>query len=126
MKNILIEMKKEQIEKIISGQKKYHYKDLLAKEEIQYIYLCEWENKKELPMVIAKVEVKDKLILPINELWEQTKNFAGITKEFYDKYFLNKKIARAYALGEVEVFDKPYSIQKYGIKYPPRKFLYIS
>ena len=44
--------------------------------------------------------------LPPEELWQQTKEASGITKDFFDKYFEDREVAYAYKLGRVEVYEE--------------------
>jgi predicted transcriptional regulator len=38
-------------------------------------------------------------MLPLDDLWDKTKEFSWITKEFFYKYFSYRKYAYAYELG---------------------------
>ena len=75
---------------------------------------------------MAEVEILEVIMLPPEELWNQTKLFSGITKEFFDEYFKEREVAYAYKLGKVKVFDKPKELIEFGIKSAPQSFVYIS
>ena len=59
------------------------------------------------------------------ELWKLTKEESGISKEFFDEYFEGRKIAYAYKLGKIKVYDEPKTLLDYGIKAAPQSFVYI-
>lgn len=74
--------------------------------------------------VIGEAEILDVLALSPDELWEETKEFSGITKGFFDNYFKNRKIAYAYKLGKVKVYDEPKDLSEFGLKSAPQSFAY--
>ena len=59
------------------------------------------------------------------ELWELSYNEAGVTKEFYLKYFSENKEANAYLLGKVEKYYEGISLADIGVSYVPQSFIYI-
>ncbi len=121
-KKILISINPVHVENILNGTKKYEYRKVAAKQDISSIIIYETTPIK---MIVAEVEIVDVLMLPCEELWEKTKDQSGISKEFFDKYFHNRKIAYAYKLGNVKVYDNPKTLMDYGIKTAPQSFMYI-
>ena len=57
--------------------------------------------------------------------WKQTKDGAGITKNFFDEYFDNRETAYAYKLGKIKVYDQKKELKEYGLKAAPQSFVYI-
>lgn len=121
-KKILISINPEHVENIIKGIKKYEYRKIAAKQDISSIIIYETTPIKR---VVAEAEIIDVLELQPEELWEQTKESSGISKEFFDKYFKNREIAYAYKLGEIKVYDVPKTLLEYGVKAAPQSFVYI-
>ena len=121
-KKILISINPEHVENIIKGIKKYEYRKIAAKQDISSIIIYETTPIKR---VVAEAEIIDVLELQPEELWEQTKESSGISKEFFDKYFKNREIAYAYKLGEIKVYDEPRTLLEYGVKAAPQSFVYI-
>lgn len=122
MKALLLSIKPEYVEKILQGTKKFEYRKRLAKEDISIIYIY---STSPLKKVVASVKIIERLSAPPNSLWEKTKSSAGISRAKYQAYFRGCKIAYAYKLGEVEVFDKSKSLIEYGIQFAPQSFIYI-
>ena len=122
MKRILISINPEHVSKIIDGIKKYEYRRIAAKEDVSSLIIYETAPFKR---VIAEVEIVKVLELPKEQLWEETKNQSGISKQFFLKYFKGKDIAYAYKLGNIKVFDQPKSLADYGLKVAPQSFAYI-
>ena len=65
---------------------------------------------------MVETEIVEILVMKPDDLWNETKNFSEITKDFFDKYFKNKKVAYAYRLGNVKVYDKPKELVQFGLK----------
>lgn len=123
MKNkILISINPEHAENIIKGIKKYEYRKIAAKQDISSIIIYETTPVKK---IVAEAEIIDVLMLSPDELWEQTKQASGISKQFFDKYFAGRNVAYAYKLGKIKVYDQPKSLLDYGIKAAPQSFVYI-
>ena len=124
MKNkILISIKPEYTEKIISGVKKYEYRRHVAKKDISSIIIYETTPIKR---VVAEAEIEAILSYTPDELWKLTKEESGINKKFFDEYFKGKIIAHAYRIGKVKVFEKPKLLEDYGVRYAPQSFIYIN
>lgn len=41
---------------------------------------------------------------------EKTREYSGITKNFFDEYFKDRKVAYAYKLGKIKVYDEPKAL----------------
>ena len=123
MKNkILISINPEHVANIINGTKKYEYRKIAARQDVSSIIIYETTPIKR---IVAEAEIAEVIMLPPEELWEQTKEASGISKAFFDKYFKNREMAYAYRLGKVKVFDTPKTLLEYGVKAAPQSFIYI-
>lgn len=123
MCKILISINPIHVEKIIAGIKKYEYRTKVAKKDIDAIIIyCTYPTKK----VLAEVKIKSILSDTPDKLWERTKNFSGISKEFFDSYFKDRKIAYAYELGEIIKYNKPKELIDFGCVAAPQSYMYIS
>lgn len=123
MRAILLSIKPEFVEKILSGEKKYEYRKKLCKESVEKIYIY---ATAPIKMVVGEAVITGKKRLNKDKLWEETQTQSGITKEFYDKYFLNCEEGSAYCLGQVTKYEKGKSLQEFGVKAAPQSFAYYS
>ena len=82
-KKIIISINPEHVKNIINGSKKYEYRTKAAKSDVNKILIYETVPVKK---VVAEVDILEVIMLPPEELWNQTKLFSGITKEFFDEY----------------------------------------
>ena len=122
-KKILISINPEHVENILNGTKKYEYRKLAAKQDISSIIIYETTPVKR---IVAEAEIIDVLMLPPEELWRETKDASGISKEFFDGYFNGRDVAYAYKLGKIKIYDKPKTLMDYGVKAAPQSFIYLS
>lgn len=123
MCKILMPINPEYVDEILSGRKKYEYRKIKAKRtniDKMIIY-----STSPVMKVVAEVEIKGILQENPEQLWELTKNYSGVTKEFYNQYYKNKNIAIAYELGKIVKYEKPKDLIDIGINYIPQSFVYM-
>ena len=75
--------------------------------------------------IVAEAEVVDVIMLPPEQLWEETKHLSGISKSFFDKYFKGRQTAYAYKLGKVTVYKEPKTLVDFGVNSAPQSFIYV-
>lgn len=121
-RSIIISINPEHVENIIHNIKKFEYRKRVAKEDIDKIIIYETAPEKK---VIAEAEIIEVMKMSPLELWNKTKEYAGITKDFFDKYFEGRKVACAYRLGEVKVYDSPKELSEFGLRYAPQSYAYV-
>lgn len=123
MCKILMSINPKYVDEIFSGNKKYEYRKIKAKRKnIDKIIIY---STSPVMKVVAEVDVEDILEDSVENIWEQTKMYSGITKEFYIKYYKNKRNAIAYKLGNIKIYDKPKKLSDIGINYIPQSFVYL-
>ncbi len=122
MRKILISINPEHVQNILTEIKKYEYRTRVAKSDIDSIIVYSTFPTKK---VVAEVKIDEILRSTPEELWLLTYNQSGITKEYFDQYFKNRKVAYAYKLGEITVFDKPKELSDFGVTHAPQSYVYI-
>lgn len=122
MKALLLSIKPEYVEKILKGTKKFEYRKRLAKEDVSIIYIY---STSPAMKVVASVQIIGRLSASPTALWEKTKLMAGISRAKYRDYFHGCKIAYAYELGKVEIFESEKNLSEFGIDTAPQSFAYI-
>ena len=123
MCRILMPINPEYVDEILAGRKKYEYRKIKAKRkniDKMVIY-----STSPIMRVVAEVDVEGIIEASPEKLWEQTKEYSGITKDFYSKYYKNKESAVAYKLGNIKLYDKPKKLCDIGINYVPQSFIYL-
>jgi large subunit ribosomal protein L22 len=75
--------------------------------------------------VVGEFEVRRILSRPINELWQQTSEHAGIDAKKFFAYFKGRDTGHAIVIGKVKEYAKPQDLQAtYGVR-APQSFLYV-
>ena len=123
MCTILLPIKPEYANKIVDQTKLYEYRKNVCKRDIDKIVIYSTSPVKR---IIAEVEVKSIISNTPNKLWDETKQYSGISKTKYMKYFENKDIAFAYKLGKVIVYEQPKKLKDIGIDYYPQSYVYLT
>ncbi len=121
MKKIIISINPKHVNNIINGTKKYEYRTKAAKKDVNKLIIYETTPIKK---VVAEAEIVEVLALDPNVLWEKTREYSGITKNFFDEYFKDRKVAYAYKLGKVKVYDEPKALTEFGLRTAPQSFAY--
>lgn len=121
MKKIIISINPEHVNNIINGTKKYEYRTKAAKKDVNKLIIYETTPIKK---VVAEAEIVEVLALDPNALWEKTREYSGITKNFFDEYFKDRKVAYAYKLGKIKVYDEPKALTEFGLRAAPQSFAY--
>ena len=121
MIKIIVSINPRHVNNIIDGSKRYEYRTRIASTDVEKLLIYETAPIK---MVVAEADVIEVLSLDPNTLWEQTKDYSGISKKFFDEYFKNRSVAYAYKLGKVKVYDEPKSLIEFGLRTAPQSFAY--
>lgn len=121
MNKIIVSINPRHVNNIINGSKRYEYRTRIASKDADKLLIYETAPIKK---VVAEVDVIEVLSLDPDTLWEQTKDYSGISKKFFDEYFRNRSVAYAYKLGKVKVYDEPKSLIEFGLMTAPQSFAY--
>lgn len=122
-RSIIISINPEHVENIINGTKKFEYRTKAAKYDVGRIIIYETTPIKK---VVAEVEIIGVLTMSPNQLWKETSEQSGISKGYFDTYFKNRKVAYAYRLGKIKVYDKPRELNEFGLRFAPQSFAYVN
>lgn len=120
---VLLSIKPEFVDKIFCGEKKYEFRrSIFKRQEVKKIVVY---ASAPISKVIGEFEVDHILAGDIFDLWEQTKNFAGITEEYFFNYFSGLENGYAIKIKKYARYSNPYCIEDmFGLK-PPQSFVYI-
>ncbi|MCA6085082.1 hypothetical protein [Candidatus Endomicrobiellum agilis] len=122
MCKILLSIKPEYVERIFNNTKKYEYRRILAKNNVDSIVIyCSYPVKK----IVGKLKVKSIIKKPPAILWKLTHQNAGISKERFYKYFNGKSIAYAYEIDSAKKYKTRRNLNDFGVSFPPQSFIYI-
>lgn len=120
---ILLSIKPEYANRILTGEKKFEYRKRLSQEPVDRIIVYSTDPIKK---VIGEVSVVGTITKSPTRLWEDTKMESGITRSKYRLYFRGCKQAHAYQLGDVRIYTPPKELAEFGVVQAPQSFVYIS
>ena len=122
MSKMLLSIKPEYVNKIISGQKKYEFRKFHCHEGIDTIVIYETAPTKK---VVGEVALLGIIEGDVEYVWRKTRDFGGILEKDYKAYYEGRKVAIAYQLGKVTLYDEPMELKDLGLDYVPQSFAYI-
>ncbi|MFQ1050654.1 ASCH domain-containing protein [Avibacterium paragallinarum] len=123
--NVLLSIKPKYVEKIFSGEKIYEYRKIIPnRKNIKKVIIY---SSSPISAIVGEFEIDRILKDTPSKLWKKTKNYSGISHEFYQKYFNNSTHAYAFKLKNVVKYSQPRKISEFGdFHSPPQSFFYIS
>lgn len=122
MCNMLISINPEHVENIFNGSKKYEYRKVKCKQNIDKMIIY---STSPVMKVVGEADVEKILEDSPVSIWEETKLYSGIDLKFYQKYFKDRSTAIAYKLTNIKKYNVPKNLSCYGIKTAPQSFIYV-
>ena len=102
---VLLSIKPEYAEKILQGEKKYEFRKAIFKNpnvKTVVIYATMHVGK-----VVGEFDFDEVLSDSPSAIWNETRNFSGITKHFFNSYFNGRKTAHAIKVREARRYTTP-------------------
>ena len=122
MKKIILSIKPEYANKIFLGEKMFEYRKCIFRDKtVKNVIVYSTDPIRK---IIGEFEIDSILHLDLGELWCNTKDYSGISEDFFMNYFKNKSFGYAIKIKNAKLYDKPKSIEEYGVK-PPQTLVYI-
>lgn len=122
MATILLAIKPEFVEKILSTQKCFEFRRTIPRKPIDRIVIY---ATRPIGRVVGSVKVRGIIIGAPSDVWKTTQKNAGITQEFFDSYFYGCDTAFAFVLDEPEQYNIPKSLSDFGLRVAPQSFVYL-
>lgn len=123
---ILLSIKPKYVTEIFEGRKKFEYrKSIFKRKDIKSVVVY---ATKPVGKIIGEFEIGNVLEFSPNVLWEKTKDFSGIDKDEYMRYFNDRDRGFAIGIKSFIIYDKPLKLNEFDetIKVAPQSFRYIS
>jgi len=122
MCQMLLSINPEHVKNILNGKKQFEFRKVRCSADVDKIIIY---STAPVMRVVAEARVEEIIEDDIMTVWSKTKEHAGISYDFYQKYYEGKKKAVAYRLRDIEAYEEPRSLSDYGIKYAPQSFIYL-
>lgn len=101
--NVILSIKPEFVEKIFSGEKQYEYRKVLFKQKVDTVYIY---ASRPISKIVGEFKI-EKIIndTPAN-IWNQTKEYSGVTMSFFQKYYAGKDKGVALKIKECKKYKE--------------------
>ncbi len=122
-KKVLLSIRPEFAEKIISGEKRFEFRKRgFASESVETVVVY---STMPVGRIVGEFRVKRILSGSPSAIWKQTRRFAGITHSYFRDYFAGRDEAYAIEVDEVIPYEKPLDPRKLTKRFTaPQSFCY--
>ena len=122
--SVLLSIKPKYVKQIEQGVKLYEFRKSIFKQNAQEIWVYASAPMKQ---IVGKIYIDNIIEDTPKNLWLNFKDYAGINKEDFFKYFDGKEKGYAIKIKEFEVFKKPINPYKERKDFtPPQSYAYLS
>lgn len=122
---VVLSIKPEFAYKIFDGTKKFEFrKSIFKNSNIETVVVYASAPVKK---VIGEFQIERILNYDLDTLWELTKEYSGISEDYFYEYFDKRETGFAIQIKSKVKFKQPKSLQDdYKIITPPQSFTYLS
>ncbi len=120
---VLLSIKPEFVKKIFFKSKQYEFRKVLFKREVETVVVY---STMPVGRIVGEFTIANIHSDKPDVIWELTKEYSGISYQYYNEYFMDRKLAHAIEIGKLikyEVEINPF------LKFPdfvaPQSFRYI-
>jgi predicted transcriptional regulator len=121
---VLLSINPVHAEKIFSGTKKYEYrKNVFKRDNVRTVVVY---VTKPVARIVGEFDVNEIVDGSPQSVWEKTREYSGISEEFFLDYYNGRERAVALAIGEVRTYPEAIDPQEAVRNFtPPQSFLYL-
>ena len=120
---VILSIKPAFAEKIFEGTKKYEFRRAIFKnQQIEKVLVYASSPVKK---IIGEFEIDKIISLDLLSLWNKTRQHSGITKDYFDEYFVNKDHGFAIKIKNINTYITAQCIRADYHLVPPQSFLYL-
>lgn len=122
MCRMLLSINPQHVENILNGDKRFEFRKVRCRAEVDNIVIY---ATSPVMQIVGEADVTEIIQDSLDAVWKITSEYAGISRHFYDEYYLGKDKAVAYKLGRVKKYKRPLQLSDFGISSAPQSFVYI-
>lgn len=120
---ILLSINPKFVEKIFAGTKKFEYRKTIFKDtSVQSIVVY---ATRPIGKVIGEFRIKSIIEDNPSIIWKKTKQYSGVSREFYSSYFYGRNKGFAIEIGELTQYAQPIELNDLNVSHAPQSFLYL-
>ncbi len=119
---IILSIKPEFANKIFEGEKKFEFRRSIFKNKnVSKVIVY---ASSPVSKVIGEFEIGEILFKDLNTLWKETKEYSGITEDYFYEYFVGKENGFALQVRRAKRYKRELCIKEAFGKLPPQSFAY--
>lgn len=120
---ILLSIRPEFAASIFTGKKKYEFRrSIFRRVDVTTVVVY---ATAPVSRVVGEFDIEAVICESLDNLWQRTKDGAGISKEYFLKYFENRPVGYAIAVKNYRKYDLPVDLKEVFGLTPPQSFLYL-
>ena len=120
---VVLSIKPEFANKIFEGSKQYEFRRTIFKNpDVKRVVVY---ASSPVQKVIGEFEIDHILNHDLETLWSLTKDFSGISSDYFYQYFGDKECGFAIKIKKTKLYKFPKCLKRDFNLLPPQSFLYI-
>ena len=121
--NAILSVKPEYATKILAGEKQYEYRKTIFRRPVEKVYIY---ASSPVSMIVGEFQIDHILQDSPKALWHLTHSESGVTKAFFNRYFMGKSLGYAIRLKEVVAYPVPISPFRLREDFKaPQNYIYV-
>ncbi len=121
--NAILSIKPQFVEEIVAGRKKYEFRKKGFKEHVGKVYIY---ASSPVCRIVGEFVLGNILEGNPDEIWSKTSKEAGITRKYFDEYYVNKELAYALEIKSFKPYHTPINPYTHFARFtPPQSYCYI-
>lgn len=119
---VILSIKPNYAMKILNWEKEYELRRSIFKRKVDRVLIY---ASAPISKVIGEFTIDTILCENVNKLWEKTKNWSCVDKDFFYSYFSEKEKGYAIKIASVKRYKKELCIKESFGSFPPQSFVYV-
>lgn len=120
---VVLSIKPEFAEMIFNGTKKYEFrKSIFKNRNVKTVIVY---ASSPVQRVIGEFEIEEIINSDLEDLWNTTQHFSGISRKYFDSYFEKKELGYAIKIKSTKKYRKPKCLKEDYNLVPPQSFVYF-
>ncbi|MBS1666069.1 MAG: hypothetical protein JST58_01690 [Bacteroidetes bacterium] len=121
---VVLSIKPEFANKIFDGTKHYEFRRAIFKNpNVKRVIVY---SSSPVQKVIGEFEIENILNHDLKTLWNLTKEFSGISADYFYQYFGDKENGFAIKIKKAKLYKSPKCLRQDYNLLPPQSFLYLT
>ena len=122
--NVILSIKPEFVEEIVSGEKQYEYRKILFKQKVDTVYIY---ASRPIGKIVGEFKLEEIICDTPENIWKLTKEQSGVTKKFFDKYYEGKDKGVALKIKDCKEYEEGVNPNTLVTNFKvPQSFIYTN